>query len=152
MMIAWCNTCGSQQIILSNDDLEFYCSKCGSNPEREIKELASKAARYKELYESAIEIVRRLQSEHERLITRVESALLGITDPGAPRRNGPHEARARETQWVESRTEWNVLIDPQDGKPPFSVSCKHPGESVRLIVSLVKEAYERGRDVGRTER
>jgi len=38
----------------------------------------SKAARWKELYESALTIVRRYQAERERFLARVEAALLGI--------------------------------------------------------------------------
>lgn len=46
---------------------------------REKAEAAEcKAARWKELYESAITLVRRYQAERERFLARVEGALLGI--------------------------------------------------------------------------
>jgi hypothetical protein len=46
---------------------------------RERAEAAEcKAARWKELYESAITLVRRYQAERERFLARVEGALLGI--------------------------------------------------------------------------
>lgn len=46
---------------------------------RERAEAAErKAARWKELYESALTIVRRYQAERERFLAHVEAALLGI--------------------------------------------------------------------------
>jgi len=48
-----------------------------------LDELRHERDRYKELYESALEVNRRLQKERDGLLDRVRGALLGIDDSRA---------------------------------------------------------------------